>query len=107
MPREDRRIIFTYEEAYKALYSLCMQRDMKRPPPGQIDKINIDPDDDKKLSFELSNPQEEMTHKIDYSRDFLAAALMLYCRSLGIPFPKKANKSVDIKEDSVVLRMMI
>lgn len=107
MPREDRRIIFTYEETYKALYALCMQREMKRPPPGAISSIVVDPHDEKKLAFRIDNMQDNSAHELEYSRDFLAAALMLYCRSQSVPIPKKASKSVDFKADNVILRMVI
>lgn len=107
MPREDRRIIFSMDETYKAIYALCMQKDMKRPPPGAIDVIAVDADDNKKLTFKISNMLDNTEHQIDYSRDFLAAALMLYCRSHSIPISKKASKSVDFKTDSVILRLVI
>lgn len=107
MPREDRRIIFTYEETYKALYALCMQKEMRRPPPGAISGILADADDDKKLTVKIDNMQEDSSHDVEYTRDFLAAALMLYCRTLGIPIPKKAGKSVELKADGVVLRITI
>ena len=107
MPREDRRIIFTYAETYKALYALCMQKEMRRPPPGSIVAITIDGDDDKKLTVRIENMQENTEHEVDYSRDFMAAALMLYCRSLSIPISKKASKSVEFKSEGVVLRLVI
>lgn len=107
MPREDRRIIFSMDEAYKAIYSLCMQKDMKRPPPGAIASITIDPGDENRLTVQISNVHDNTHHEIDYSRDFLAAALMLYCRSHSIPISKKASKSVDFKAETVILRLVI
>lgn len=106
MPREDRRIIFSFEETYKAIYALCMQKEMKRPPPGAITAINVN-GDDKKVTVQINNIQSDSEHTLDYSRDFLAAALLLYCRSQSIPVSKKATKSVEFKPDSVVLRLVI
>ena len=107
MPKEDRRIIFSYEEAYKAVYALCMQRELKRPPPGAIEKISSAEGNDKTLKFVIANHQENSSHEVDYSSDFLAAALMLFCRSLSIPISKKATKTVELKNDSVILRLVI
>ena len=107
MPREDRRIIFSFEETYKAIYALCVQKEMRKPPPGNIAVIDVDPDDKKKLTFKINNMQENSEHVVDYSRDFLAAALMLFCRSQSIPISKKAAKSVELKPDGVVLRLVI
>jgi len=107
MPREDRRIFFTFGETYKALYALCMQRELKRPPPGVISVILPDENDENKLTFKIDNMQDNSAHDVEYSRDFLAAALMLFCRSQGVPIPKRASKSVDLKAENVVLRMVI
>jgi len=104
---EDRRIIFSYEEAYKAIYSLCTQKEMKKPPPGAITSITAAPEDDNKLKVRIDNMQDNSGRDIEYSRDFLAAALMLFCRSQSVPIPKKANKSVELKTDGVILRMTI
>lgn len=108
MPREDRRIIFSYEETYKAIYTLCAQREMKKPPPGSICEIVVDDiADDSRLTIKIENRQENVIHDREYSRDFLAAALMVYCRGLSIPISKKATKSVELKKDSVILRLVI
>lgn len=45
MPREDRRIIFEFQETYKALYAMCVQREMKKPPPGMVAAVVVHPTD--------------------------------------------------------------
>ena len=109
MPREDRRIIFTYDEAYKAIFSLCTQKDMKKPPVGQVTKIDKAEDDENTIIVSLENPQEKWDQKrdIEYSRDFIAAALMLLCRGCGIPLPKSAKKSVVLAKSEIILRVEI
>jgi hypothetical protein len=111
MPREDRRIIFELDEVYKAVYALCVQKQIKTPPPGNIVSVKEDERDDKIIHVMLNNPQVHVTEsskiKVDYSRDFLAAALMLYCRGQGIPLPKGAQKLVEFGENDVTLRVLI
>ena len=107
MPSEDRRIIFKYDETYKALYALCVQREIRKPPPGSIATIKVDVDDKNKLMMRVENIHENTNTGVEYSRDFLAAALMLYCRSLSIPISKKASKSVEFNGESVILRLRI
>lgn len=107
MPREDRRIIFDFVEAYKAIYALSVQKEMRKPPPGVISRIAADTENDQNLKIMIENPQDNSTAQKEYSRDFLAAALMLYCRTLGIPLAKKSQKSVEFTGDSVVLRITI
>lgn len=108
MPREDRRIVFSNDEVYKALYALSAQKGMKKPPPGVVKKISEDKKDNTKIYVQLENPQEKTDAKVEYSRDFLAAALMLFCRGAGIPLPKGGRKSVMISSDNeVMLRVQI
>lgn len=107
MPREDRRVIFDFEEAYKALYALCVRREIKKPPPGVILSIKQDKEDEKKVYVCIENGQENSEKKVVYTYDFMAAALMLFCRSCNIPLPKNASKSVEFAKDNVVLRVKI
>ena len=107
MPHEERRIFFDYSETYKAIYALCVQKEMKKPPPGAVTAIEVDAVDDRNLVFLIENNLDDSEGKREYSRDFLAAALMLYCRGLRIPLPKGARKSVDIEPDKVILNVSI
>lgn len=105
MPTEDRRIMFTNDEVYKAIYALCFQKNLRLPPPGLITAIREDTQDKAQIGFDLDNPQDKTSTKLQYSRDFLAAALMLFCRGAGIPLPKTAQKSVEIDKNIVILRV--
>ena len=109
MPREDRLIIFSNDEVYKALFALSTQRQVRKPPAGAVMSVIEDPDDNGKITINLHNPQEtfDKDMSIDYTRDFLAAALMLFCRGLGFPLPKSAKKSVMIRNEEVMLRVQI
>ena len=105
MPTEDRRIIFDNNEVYKALYALRHQKQLKKPPAGRIDAVSFDPKDTSQVIVNLINPQEKTKRKLDYSRYFLAAALMLFCRGCSIPLPKGAQKSVMIEDEVVILQI--
>lgn len=108
MPKEDRRIFFDHEETYKAIYALCVQKEMRKPPPGYIVSISIDKDDDQKIRIRIENPHNSSAAELEYGRDFMAAALMLLCRSLGIPIPRKSLKSVEIVDNgNILLRLLM
>lgn len=109
MPKEDRRIVFDNDEVYKALYALTMQKQMKIPPPGSITNVEAAADDPNRIIVSLFNPQSSQEEDVttEYTRDFLAAALMVFCRGQGIPLPKSARKSVLIKDGIVMLRAQI
>lgn len=102
--KEDRRIIFDYEEVYKAIYSLCMAKDYRRPPAGQVQKVSEKPGDDTVIILQIKTLDEQVL-KLEYGRDFIAAALLTLCRGLGVPIAKRARKSIVIPEDSVVMRV--
>jgi hypothetical protein len=107
MPKEDRLITFSNDEIHKAIFSLCMQKGMARPPEGVVTKT-FHPDGDKdRITVEITDPRNNKVESVDYNYDFFAAALMLFCRGLGIPLPKSAKKSVHIKDDEVSLRVRI
>lgn len=108
MPREDRRIIFDPNEVYKAIYALSVQKDIRKPPPGVLDTIVPDKDDPNLLHATITNPQEnDSTRTIEFTRDFLAAALLVFCRTYNIPVSKKARKSVEFTGRDVILRLEI
>ncbi len=106
MPTEDRRIFFENDEVYKALYALCTQKQVKKPPPGLVKKIH-EKENGETVYLDLENPQDRSKAREGYTHDFLAAALMLYCKGSGIPLPKSARKSVLIVDGQVVLRVQI
>jgi hypothetical protein len=107
MPREDRRIIFEAAETYSAIYTLCSQKDMRRPPQGAITAVIEDETDTQRLRVRFEDLHNNEVREVEYTRDFLAAALMLYCRSLSIPMAKKAQKSVELRDIGVVLRLVL
>lgn len=109
MPREDRRIFFDDDEVYKAVFALCTQKQMKKPMPGHVARIAEAEGESGAIILDIENPHdpEKAASRIEYSRDFMAAALMLFCRGCGIPLPKSARKSVMIIEGQMVLRVQI
>lgn len=107
MPHEDRRIIFEFQETYKALYALCVQKEMKKPPPGVVAAVIVHPMEATKVLVRIENPQTNRAQDVEFTRDFLAAALMLYCRTCRIPLPKTGKKSVEFLENNIILRVQI
>ncbi len=107
MPREDRRIIFSHDEVYKAIYALAVQKQMKKPPAGAVKSVSEKTDDPATIVINLENPADSSEETREYGRDFIAAALMVFCRGAGIPLPKSARKSVMVRDGEVILRSQI
>ena len=103
MHREERKIYFSNQELFKALAFFC-----------ETTNLNFPFDDKAKLSFHneteliatLCDPDQS-----DVTREFLeseiAVALILLCKKLYIPIARKAEKSVEVLQDNVVLIMRI
>ncbi|HOO81254.1 MAG TPA: hypothetical protein PK513_01985 [Alphaproteobacteria bacterium] len=107
MPREDRRIIFSQDEVYKAIYALSVQKQLPKPPPGAVTSVKEKDSDTSQIVLTLENPADQSIEIREYARDFLAAALMMFCRGAGIPLPKSAKKSVLIHDGEIILRAQI
>lgn len=107
MPREDRRIFFEFQETYKAIYALCVQNQIRKPQPGMVTAVMQHPGDATKAIIRIENVHDKTSQDVEFTVDFVAAALMLYCRTLRIPLPKTAQKSVEYAPDSVILRVQI
>ena len=107
MPREDRRIIFSFDEVYKSIYTLSVAKQLPKLPPGAITKVEEIGDDKNSIAVTLKNHVDESEGVKEFSRDFFAAALMVFCRGEGIPLPRSAQKSVMIHKGQVILRATI
>ena len=107
MPKEDRRIIFSNDEVYSALCTLYNQREMRTLPVGKIITAGVDAEDPTMLFFVLENPVEGTHAKVEHNRDFVAAALMLFCRGCGVPLPRNSKKAVVLQDGTVILRVRI
>ena len=107
MQREEGRIIFNYAETYKAMYALSVQDKLSRPVAGTITGIALKAGDDKSMVITFTSKLSGKSAKCEYSRDFLAEALMLYCRTCNIPIPKKAMKSVELGDEGVTLHITL
>jgi hypothetical protein len=56
MTREERRIIFDYAEVYKAIHTLCAQKELRVPPTGNITAMVLK-DDDPNTGFFAQPPK--------------------------------------------------
>jgi hypothetical protein len=108
MPREDRRIIFDVSEIYQAIYKLSVKsEDIKKPIAGSIIRIEENEDNGLEIKFHIVNPQTNEKRTMIYTRDFVAAALMMFCRGAGIPLPRKSSKTIIIEEHQIILRAYV
>lgn len=107
MPREDRRIFFDNDEVYKALYSFCAQKGLPKPPAGTLRRVEINVENPLELNIFIDGQRDAKIETITYTKDFMVAALMIMCRTMGIPLPKGANKTLELVNEKIVLRIQM
>ena len=94
MPREFRRITFSYEELPEALNS-CGAKVSKKLSKGSITSVISKMIDGSFFySFQLFDaPSAKETH-VDIPEHDVTEALISYCLERGIPLPRALNKTV-------------
>jgi hypothetical protein len=107
MPREDRRIFFDYEETYKAIVALCNEKGLPKPASGYIMNVEYHPENPLEIDITLENNRSGSVEYVRYTKDFMVAALMGSCRVIGIPLPKAANKTMEIHDEKLALRVQM
>ncbi len=105
MTWEERKIFFDFSEAYKAVYTLCVHNGVHVPPSGRIAHLSLEPEG--LVTVKIVNSQTGAAEDCDYSCDFMAAALIMYCRMYDIPLPKRGAKVMDIAGEMIILRITI
>ncbi len=90
MPIETRTIIFDQEELVSAAYAYCSRQETK-PPPGRL--ISVVPGtanmDNVRLRF---TGDGDGFRELDLTYIEMAAALILHCRTSGVPLPRYGRK---------------
>ena len=106
MPKEMRKIEFSPEELQAALVNYALRTD-KKLPNATIDSVSVEGDDaiSAKISFVPQGTEEDKT--IDFSPNDVAASIILYCNTQGIPLPKESVKSVVKIENSIAMIIKI
>ena|ERR1035437_4041447 len=107
MQREEGRIIVNYAETYTAMCALSVQDKLSRPVAETITGIALKAGDDKSMVITFTSKLNGKSAKCEYSRDFLATALVLYCRTYGIAIPKRATKTVELGGEAVTLHITL
>ena len=106
MPREQRLIILDYTETYRAILALSVQDGRPRPRGGSISGVALKAGDDKSMTITFTNKMSGRSAKCEYSRDFLAEALISYCKKCRIPLPRKrSRKSIEPWSEGLMLRI--
>lgn len=102
MPKELRKIIFHPNELIGALYSYCLHAG-KPMPRTQVSELVLGstPEEMASLRFDAGTSGKE--RQVTLTREEVAAALIRYCRQIGVPIPKGAQKVLQPDGDDLAL----
>lgn len=101
MASESRIVTFANAEVIQALLEFCEQGN--RPlPEGGVRQLSFSNDPQVRVALE-----PERGNPIGFHEHEIAAALILYCRKIGIPIPRRATKSLQVGQDTVALHLSI
>ena len=101
-----RKIEFSPEELQAALVNYALRTD-KKLPNATIDSVSVEGDDaiSGKISFVAQGTEGAKT--IDSRPNAVAASIIVYCNTQGIPLPKESVKSVVKIENSIAMIIKI
>ena len=102
MATESRVVTFSNSEVVQALIEFCEQS--KRPlPEGGVRQLVFSNDRQVKVTIE----PEKGGSPISFYEHEVAAALILYCRKIGVPIARRAMKSLQVAQDTVALHLSL
>lgn len=106
MPREDRRITFSNAELQKALVAHCLRRKASLPS-GQITSVSPSPEPNGDILLTIHNEQQGKSYSVGLQPEFIAAALIYYCKGANVPIPRRAAKSLSVSGDNICLQILL
>ena len=102
MPNESRVISFSNAEAVDALVEYCAAT-KRELPKGGINRLVFSNDTEIKVTAQFN----EGAPSISFYQNEVAAALIFYCNTQGIPVARRALKSLQVAQDTVALHLTL
>ena len=106
MPSETRKLAFSRAELQAALVNYAFRSDMKLPN-GNIDKVVVSDEGDTTVRLIFVPMKGDDVREVEFSQEHVAAGIILYCRSQGIPLPRDSRKLLLVENDSVSMIMQV
>jgi hypothetical protein len=102
MAAELRFVVFSKPEFLAAVrdYRASTGRPL---PNGPTRRLQLEMEAGLTATLEILDERDDRVHEIIVETDFIASALILYCKRHGIPLPLHARKSVELVGSNVSL----
>ena len=102
MPSELRRLTFSESEVLDAIVSYAERTGGKSVPDGELQSVRPGPEPEKNFRLDLAGGDEFLLEA-----DFLGAALIMHCIEQNIPIPRRAERSLKVREGELSLYLHI
>jgi len=106
LPSEMRKMVFTKDELQAALINYAL-RTQQRLPNANIERIKVEKADGVKATIIYARLSDEDPRTVEFDETNVAAAIILYCRTLHIPLPRDARKILIPEDNSVSMIVQI
>ena len=106
MPTEYRKLVFSNGELRQAVAEFSEANGLILPQ-DEIIKLDLTGQRQHPVTYHYTTGTQRGSTEVSLSRDQLAAALIIYCRSLRIPVPRSAQKNVKIDGTEVSLLLHV
>ena len=97
MPSESRRLTFSLDEIRVAVTTYAT-RVGAQLPGGEIVGVASGPGPEQEVSLLFAVAGEETQRDAGFKTEFLGAALIMHCIEQNIPIPRKARRSLGIRD---------
>ena len=76
-------------------------------PNANIDKVVVSDEGDTTVRLIFVPTTGDDVREVEFSQEHVAAGIILYCRSQGIPLPRDSRKLLLVENDSVSMIMQV
>jgi len=107
MPRENRVITFSTDEALRALHQYASVMENKPLPSSPFESLAIDASSSSVTAEIVGDTGFGGSSRYVFSGERLTQALTCYCASIGIPLPRRGLKAVEVWNGELQLSIML
>ncbi len=76
-------------------------------PPGRLERCTVRSEPDIAVTLGIRDESSGALHEREFTAEKLGAAMIAYCRQVGVPLPRSAEKSLAVSGDNLMLCVQV
>ncbi|WP_395022060.1 hypothetical protein [Dongia sp.] len=76
-------------------------------PPGRLESCTVRAEPDIAVTLGIRDDSTGELHEREFTAEKLGAAMIAYCRQVGVPLPRTAEKSLSVSGDNLMLCVQV